>query len=1363
MSEYLGISYEITDVTGVSLPDKIIPLNNSYYNLIDAHRIDWNETLLPHTEDIPAKYVSEFFEVDPEDEDGKRMRYKNMPNLTGIKSTTYNEWPSWFNNKHIYNTGDMADLTDYLCFATSKAFELIDKIYEALNNEKLVLEHVDAEIIAYDSKVDKNGDVYSFPIKFEIKPNQNIMDFVSETNKPAYYKNLESRKIRFTLLVKTESGAPVNDSTLFINEVGDAVLNTNKTDLIRNGGFETPNGIKISALYSVVETAAFGTGCFIVEMDLAGWPVQSQFRASKINIVNTRWSTNSLENYKNDDTKIIDFESRTPQSDKYMSSDIRTTRLSLSKAENTFDIFINDRRYVYIPENFFVTGKYQNYNSGPDGKPAVYILSTSLLDSEEDIKTLDYKYFEAHPDLLTSLIPVTNHFFGSAYDSSRTCLNVANDNYLSIEVYPKFFGSVNNIPKDDKTGKYLLPGGYDKNSDINVSLQAANFKDQYLNTTNDFIIPIWCWQRDGSVRYNDSITITPDINTTEQMEVSGNTYAKYVCTQKITKEIDGVERTGFKFRFKIASSKIADITAYNKDKQGNFVGYFDIYFGTTASKFVASNFLKLRLLVNNRTPIYFVDNNNVLNQTTRGEESLAKTTIGGSFNGSVLSVTPKERINNETKEPISPIGLLSKNYEYLLEKSTITKTGNNPFYDYVWDLELPIFANRSWTLEVGKDPMADLTTNNEKESKANEIGYTVIYPTLIKGGLTASDGSGKLENPNGRNSLPKTWEDNNTPYTKYKYNNGFPSLLISTGIDSTETDDRRRLIKAMGYASVDTKYYDLSDEIVIDYAKTYQANKDGFCSLLLPAGDIKKAIDSAKTDKERGIALCKFFVGINKSGSNKYLTFIHPTIPDNEACYKTYFNGEENNAEWEDLVRSGGKLREKIFKLVLSVPELTATGSSDKKITHYEANITVYCNIRRANRDFAGWARRPKENNRGIGEQLTLRYNDTRSFQNIISDQKISLTNSIITVTRNTGKVIVCNDMNDGTVPSFSTRINSSQYFVDKFDIVSDDGIVRSFWIKQNNTDFTIYASEEETTNTTTESIAKVSEARYMIDDISPFSLKFWISGDEWYRGFNQFPNGSSLGNYRTIDTVLYRQYNNKISFKNSLSTPNSASIADGIRLPAMLVQNIDGDTVDGTIYDSGQYIYSTSNERIQIKRSEFLNTNFDVMNLSIFNFGDNDYTDQVAKIYGDNWKSEFLKLSITVGIGKKQTKYEYSEDYKTCLNRVRGGLNKESMNLFVTYNNSLRKYSWNFDYGFNYIHVGNTQVIYGMSTEDIPGTPAHFINCNNGQFSFSENIKSNATFEVGDHVGMCIVALLPMTNKYRGKIYAMSIDFELT
>lgn len=217
MGKYSGISYVIDDNgTSSQFANKISTINGCDYNLLDAHRVDWNNSYLRYAnkDNMIQKYVEEFFELD--NTSGKKyLRY--------LGSDFETKYPDWFDTGYFKHTSELLDMNDYLCWITTYAMKCIESIYKSLENDKTILKLNPIQIEKLGGLIDETtSDVRNNPIRFELKPNQNQSSFVGNNK---CFPVLEQRSLNFDLRVYSIDGSPLSDPNIFWANPNDAKKN----------------------------------------------------------------------------------------------------------------------------------------------------------------------------------------------------------------------------------------------------------------------------------------------------------------------------------------------------------------------------------------------------------------------------------------------------------------------------------------------------------------------------------------------------------------------------------------------------------------------------------------------------------------------------------------------------------------------------------------------------------------------------------------------------------------------------------------------------------------------------------------------------------------------------------------------------------------------------------------------------------------------------------------------------------------------------------------------------------------------------------------------------------------------------------
>ena len=197
-----GINYSY-NVGGIELPDKIAPINDSNYHLIDSCHIDWNNSALSYIpkiqKDIFKQYKYLYFDEDgnvTENENGVlETRYHNDSKLN--LNIDFSEIPLWKQDGTLKDSTELLDLVNYILsriiHADDKILEFdqllkLGKVYvefqknglpDWINVNETLDKLLNSEIVIYPHLTEEENVSRSFIIEVHLKPKDKIFDKVN--------------------------------------------------------------------------------------------------------------------------------------------------------------------------------------------------------------------------------------------------------------------------------------------------------------------------------------------------------------------------------------------------------------------------------------------------------------------------------------------------------------------------------------------------------------------------------------------------------------------------------------------------------------------------------------------------------------------------------------------------------------------------------------------------------------------------------------------------------------------------------------------------------------------------------------------------------------------------------------------------------------------------------------------------------------------------------------------------------------------------------------------------------------------------------------------------------------------------------
>lgn len=1355
-----GIEYTTGDngsVNGVQYANKIVTINDSDYFLLDAHTLDWNKSKLTYLSGSDYQNTTltsirdKFFAIGGDlEEPLNRRRYFENETPSYSSDGKVIPMPNWYDGDHpnkIYDSAELLDVIDYLACLAHSAIKEIDGLKNQLDKDKAVLTFDENDITKLGGKIDSSGNVSSFPITFELKPNQTNSDYVSTQTVKKFYNEIERRNIGFKIYVYTAAGEPITDDEILYKAGLDQTGNKVSGLLWTFSEGQIASGTKVSSEQRLDPNKNYSTGCFLVDFSVQGW--DPQFTAKTIHPNKTLNFTDvgksDMYDYSANDRKSIDFTAMTQTTKEHRQSDPRTLNFILKKTFNSFDrVFICGEEYVYLDETFFNgqegNSAFDSYIYGESAEMSTltyrltYLLKKSLIPVTLDKLTpailLQY-------NLLSSLILVTNEFFNK--DMLIKGVNVTNDTNIIVEIYPKYYGIKSKIQQINR----VRPGSYEETDNEDGKNHNSYDDKNLMYESNSCMAPLACIDYPHSSTYEiNSSGSRVDYFTYPDNEKKGNNVT--VCDY-CEREIDGVKRSGYKFSFKMTSSSatlLQNIIEYNRthnDKKG----YLDIIFGTTATRYVAASFIKIRFYLAASSQVYFID-------MTKDYSSTG--TDWNDRNKLETQWQQSKKITNELGQRYG-LGVNTSNKTLLFTESNIKK---NALDEYEWDLSLPIFSYWSW---------APQGTNVGSNTDLSTIYSTVIAPSSRNyEAISQTSPQNVLSDTTGPQKLPLSF-DRNAVYDKYKYSYGFPTIpigIVGTGTDYSQIQNLL-LIKAISIDYDTNKKQegrrDISHEIEIDYASTYSKSTNFINTL---SKDIKSKLTGS--DEEKGKFICSYFCGFEIRNGVKYFTMIHPTI--GEDYLKPFYTDEKYSDiyEWEDeLKRDGSVYKDCGLKVALRVPEVTASVQNGISVNHSEGKLTLNLNVHRAYKHFAGWAARRDMRDSGVAASTAVNCGQPVTKKSFIGTTGFGTNNAFNMQTRNDGKYYIFNDISsnvqyalqkDKTYKTVSIKefmANSEK--VHKFNAELTNGELINVYCKQTDDEFTLYRTENFNASEVTD-----EDIQYKVDTVIPFNLKYVINGNEWFKGYTAKSPTERLSQ----DIFLYNKQNNyiKLITKNN---PNDNSLYDlgsdsNKSWVGGLPQAFTTTTISniGTL-ESGNYM--KLDKTISYKD---LKDDLDNWYLSFLDFGQaklitlNNEASSVTNLsefYGPNWQ-DYVKLSMTASIKSNTEGSKFPTMFEDIINLVP---TENTINLYIRKIDGTAKWELYREYGYNMFYES------GEVINDIDDY--FYVNGTFDHITMKQKLKDYITNrgKGGFVLGMNVCIMFPMTHIYRGKFFIIRLLLEVT
>lgn len=1362
-----GIKYTTGDngaINGVQYANKIVTINDGDYFLLDAHSLDWNKSELTHIQGKATNTTldtirNNFFELSDTDEHNnkveepfnRRRYFKNgeLPSYTNDGKMI--KMPNWFDGEHpnhIYDSAELLDVIDYLACLAHSAIEEIDGLKNQLDKDKAVLVFNEKEIEDLGGKVDSSGNVSAYPIQFELKPNQSNKDYVSTQTIKRFYDSVESRSLGFTLYVYTVSNEPITDE-----------------EILYKAGFDPTTGKRISGLLwtfteaqiatdttvaSQIEVGTlsnYSTGCFKVNFEVKGW--DPQFKPKTIHLNKTQTfeepSKSDMWDYSNDDTKSIDFTAMTQTTNEHRQSDPRKLNFILKKSFNAFDrVFICGEEYIYLDETFFNgyenDSTFKTYVYGESAEMSTlkyrltYLLRKSLLPVALDKLT---PRSLADANLLPSLILVTNEFLNP--EMLIKGVNVTNSSEIVVEVYPKYYGLKNKIISENRR----LPGSYEE-IDTEDGKGHNSYEDKnIMYNLNNCMAPLYCIDYPHSStkhKLNSSDKNTTNLFTYPTNEKSNNVNVCDYCER----EIDGTLRSGYKFSFKMTCSEpkvMQAIIEYNRTHIDK-IGYLDIIFGTTATRYVASSFIKIRFYLASSSDVYFID-------MTKDYDSSNKW-------------NDRNNLENQWQQNKKITTVLSNRYglndnppytSLLFKESNIKKNASG---EYEWDLTLPILSYWSWT--------PNNATVGDTSYNLIDIYNNVISPQM-RNYETVSQTSPQniLADPSGPQKRPVGFE--NAPlYNKYKYSYGFPSIPIGTTESNYTNIEKLLLIKAIciNYDTIRNEEgrRDISSELEIDYATTYKLST-AFINTL--SEDIKAGISGPSatnmSDEDKGKHICSYFCGFEVRNDIKYFTMIHPTI--SSKCFKPFYSGN-SILEWEEEIsRSESIYRNCKLKVVFRIPEVVASVQNGVSVNHGEGKLILNLNVQRANNNFAGWASRRDRQDQGVAAATAINCGQPINKRSFIGSTGFGSNNVFNKQTRNDGNYYIFNGIANNVPNALQVNGNYSPISIREFMLRDEqvhcfnceltNGELVTIYCKQNGNEFTLYRTQNFNPKEVTD-----ADIQYRVDNVIPFNMQYIIDGNEWFRGYT--PNSTTR---LSQDVFLYNKQNNYIKMISKASSSNTPLYDLGSESNkdwyGGLIQAFTTVTIAniGTL-ESGNYLTLEK----EISYDDLLNDLND-WSLSFLSFGDgrlitlNNEASTVTNLtefYGEDWQ-KYVKFSMTAGIKFNTETAKFPTLFEDIMNVVP---TENSINLYIRKITGTTNWELYREYGYNMFYESGEVV---NDIDDYFNVNAEFDTITMKD-KLKDYIRNKGTG--GFVLGMNVCIMFPMTHIYRGKFFIAKMKLKV-
>lgn len=1387
-----GIKYTTGDngsADAIQYANKIVTINDSDYFLLDAHNLDWNKSVLKHINPKDIKYsgcntrneaIAEFFEI-PEgatDDAINRQRYYANEKPTYKDDGSLDPLPYWYKGNDeqdvVHNSAELLDIIDFLAALSNKALKEIDMLKNQLDKDKAMLVLDPRDIEKMGGTIDDNGDVKSNPIEFMLKPNQTNDLFITSNGTKKFYDKKESRHVILALYVYTVDKVPITDPAVLYDTTKDnydqtcGLIYTAEPHNIDDT--TPPNGSTTDLTVGILSSSQ--TGLFRIAFDVTGWTVgnnipnskPSNIHLTKLENFTNSMSFNSMYDFSKDDECDVTFNCSTKHTENHRASDIRTIIFKLRKAENTFEhVFICGEEYIYISSNFFNgyenDDRFEQYISRPSKQnPAkkiklCYLIRRSLI--PVSLESFGVDTFINNESLLDSLIVANNDYFDETSFNIKG-LNTIINREISIEVYPKFYGAKHIW--EDIAKNYVLPGAYEKtdNDDGKDHFAPTGSDIKYYNKTALYekpglMAPLYCFDTIRSkYQHGDKTFYTLPTN-----ETSNNVN---VADQYVTRIIDGVERPGFKFTFTILGNENA-IKQHNilVKNDANYIlnnvkpVFIDVIFGTTAAKYVASNFLKVRFYLTTSSLVYWIDRTKQFSHSSEfnnHDKLSSQWTLPKNISNNLINYYGLS--DDKQKLPHNSL---------LFTHSEITKNAQD---EYVWNLKLPIFSYCSWLVPATGATQNTNASNTSSTYIVNNIWKNFIYPQIRDIKPFGTPPPNELPKPTGPEQLPESFiNDNKVIYKDYKYSYGFPSIPIGFMRGNTTQDYTRHsnklLIEAVCLVENSTQPLDISDEIEIDYAATYDASLEFINNL---PTKLKDRITKNATKQDNGKVLCSYYGGLEIRNGIKYLTFIHPTISEKDLAPSLDKNDDFN--EWEDTIQNQNDIKNNLT-IVLRVPETIIVEQNGATINHTEGKMKLIVNVDRARKEFAGWARRiDVNNNQSVLASTVLCGNQISKSDYIVNTKAFLQDNKHVIQTRNESNITIANGVNKYGVASYNSGkgmyggegnlpledIHSFLKTTDKchkFEVTNNYAnqyTTTTLYCKQNDNEFTIYR----TNNFKPEEVTD-ADINYVVDIPLTAKLEFLMNGDEWFRGYTP-----KTDDRLTLDINIYNNKNDGVKFIGRTTTTSNVpyNLGNGNDNWTPQVSQLFGttDTNMGTL-EGGWYLdlYKSFANFEEFKNS------LEKWELDLFvdNFdGGNDngkllgLSYLINKIYGvDGWK-KYVKISITAGFKVNDGKYPTS--LANIFNVVP---NSDTIKQYIYKDSLTNTWKLTTDYGYNKMYIGvDEKPIDNYFVKDETNGKVVWKLTDAMKEEFEKYKEKSFTF------GMNVAVMFPMTHIYRGKYF---------
>lgn len=910
--KYSGITYTITNNELVEYASKIGTINNSIYPLLDVHNIDWDVSQLSKVITIP-KNAFELFarnvEIAPLSNDdieslansidGKRIRYEGEENYENIQKSQIPIPPTWYTSgthpAQFVNSAEILDLLDYYAWITSFNYERIKHLYDIQEGTIPMLKFRPLEVTNLGAQIDYitfNIEEVN-PIVLTLKPNQTHNAF-KDISLPHFNENSHRQ---FKLVIFGEANNTQITDSSFYNRNGSTTLSIgwqpssekSKRQLPPFSGFLIQNVITVSGN---TDQSGYGFG---VDLYFDGWTPTN----SDPNLYSDKWD-DCAWGYITFKTSATN-KSATKQ---YAESALRLAYVKIEKDANIFEeIYINDERYIYLERGFF--NKLTNNTVYHD---KAFIIKYALLSNTSDIANC----FKEDASLYNDLVLCDNIEDDSLKDNYNSMI-VPNNKPLVIEIYPKYFGDA---IQNDK-GEYIYIGETD-----------------LVLGKNDTPIRVFA----------DSIASNAVDKPIKSIDID---------SVNVKKEINGIERRGFKCTFDSISQVISSSTRYHK-----------IVVGTTPTNFIASSRLFFRVVAQDIREIWFIDGNRDFNYSTGLYPSVSSNSLFNIY---------ADEINN--------IGLKESFVNHSIESGVVK--------DFYWNLKLPLFTERSWKTASNMDYSTLITRIRPAILGYDKNNCELIYPSADEVYETIK------KNFDNVRTIEK-FEKNMGNYIA-----GFPKIQIgytdaggSAGVDS----NLLLFCKIEDPTRTSTNWVNVSSLIEIDYLETFKQNfgTGKFLDDSKPKSleafkdyfeDIEKryAGDEAITEKGKAFVnrYCAIAIENTSNGIKKYIVFYRPTIPDDLIS---------TNYEQVGSSRS--------FKLILRIPANSSGNNNGKYPLFAERKLTVNLLVERAKNELSGWATKQSNTSSSAGTAITLEIGKNYEYKQLVYHGKttdVNLTNFIFT------------------------------------------------------------------------------------------------------------------------------------------------------------------------------------------------------------------------------------------------------------------------------------------------------------------------------------------------------------------------------